>query len=77
MLIKLCSASAKQNAAVNGSDACSLMINFEQVIKSLLVWNFYFTFFLPFVDSAFLLEYWKYSRPNIAQTSSLCYVAGF
>ena len=24
-LIKLCSASAKQNAAVNGSDACSLL----------------------------------------------------
>ena len=98
-LIKLCSACAKQIAAVNASDACSLLakealfdlvgqhptlliINFEQVINYFLVWNIYFIFFLPVVDCTFLLEYWrvtswKYSLSNIAQTSSLCYVADF
>ena len=55
----------------------SLIINFEQVIKSFLVWNIHFTFFLPAVDGTFLLEYWRVSRLNIAQTSSLCNVAGF
>ena len=86
-LIKLSSACAKQTAGVNASDlvkqrASSLILNFEEVLKSFLVWNTYFTFFLPVVDCAFSLEYWritwwKYSRSNIAETSSLCYVAGF
>ena len=35
--------------------ASSLIINFEQVIKSFLVWNIHFNFFLPLVDCAFLL----------------------
>ena len=34
----------------------SLIINFEQFIKSLLVWNIDFTFFLPVVDCTFLLS---------------------
>ena len=72
-LIKLCSACAKQNTALNASDACSLLgketlsnlvgqctssliINFEQVIQSFLVWNIYFTFFLPFLDCTFSLS---------------------
>ena len=75
-LIKSCSTCAKQNAAENASDACSLIakqtlsdlvgkraksliINFEQAIKSFLIWNIYFTFFLPVVDCAFSLEYWR------------------
>ena len=39
------------------SQTILLIINFDQVIKSFLVWNIYFTFFLPVVDSNFLLEY--------------------
>ena len=31
----------------------SLIISFEQVIKPFLVWNIYFTFFLPVVDCTF------------------------
>ena len=31
----------------------SLIINFDQVIKPFLVWNIYFTFFLPVVDFTF------------------------
>ena len=31
----------------------SLIINFDQVIKPFLVWNIYFTFFLPVVDCTF------------------------
>ena len=62
-LIKLCSACVKQNTAVKTAiDVCSLlvgqrpsslMIDFEQVIKPLLVWNIYFMFFLPVVDCIF------------------------
>ena len=64
-----------------GQYLSSLIINFEQVIKSFLFWDIYCTFFLPVVDCTFLPEYWratswKYSFQNIAQMSSPCYVAG-
>ena len=62
-LIKLCSACVKQNTAVKtaidvfsllvGQRPSSSMIDFEQVIKPLLVWNIYFMFFLPVVDCTF------------------------
>ena len=60
----------------------SLIITFELVIKAFLVWNIYFTFFLPVADCTFLQESWrvtswKFGCSNIAQTSSLGYVAVF
>ena len=65
-LIKLCSACAIKNTSdacsllaketlsdLVGESSSSLIINFEQVIKSFLVWHTYFTFL---VDCTFLLE---------------------
>ena len=71
--MKLCSTCAKQNAAVNESNACSLLAkqtlfdlvrqrpsslisNFEQVVKSFLVWNIYFSFFSPIANCTFWLS---------------------
>ena len=52
-----CSLLAKQTLFVLvGQSPSSVIINFEQVIKSFLVWNIYFTFFLPVVDCTFLLS---------------------
>ena len=63
-LTKLCSACAIKNTSdafsmlakytlsdLIGEPPSSLIINFEQVIKSFLVWNIYFTFL---VDCTFL-----------------------
>ena len=89
-----CSLLAKQRLSdLVEQHPSSVMINFEQAMKYFLVWNIYFTFYLPVVDYTFLLEQrepltslwlehrrvtsWKYSRSNIAQACSLCYVAGF
>ena len=65
-----------------GQRPSSSIINFEEVKNFFLVWNFYFTFFLPVVDCTFLQEHrkvtsWKYGWSNIAQTNSLWYVVGF
>ena len=57
-----------------GQRPSSLIINFKQVIKSFLVSNVYFTFFLTVVDCTFSLlksKFMEKSRSNIA------YVAGF
>ena len=67
----VCSLLAKQALSdIDGQGQSLLIINFEQVRKSFLVWNIYFTFFLTVADFTFSLEYWrvtllKYSRSNI------------